>query len=130
LRGAFLHDAPSVEDEDPIDVSKKPQLMTDHDHRASLHQPIQARHHVGGGARIQSRGRLIQNDNRRILDDRASYRKTLTLAAAQGPATLPDYGLVALRQSREAGDQACLIVISIYSSSQIPAGSEKSDCLT
>jgi hypothetical protein len=85
---------------------------------------------MGGGARIQSRGRLIQNDNRRLLDNRASYRKTLTLAAAQGPATLPDHGFVALRQSREAGDQAWLIVISIYSSSQIPAGSEKSDCLT
>jgi hypothetical protein len=24
IEGAFLHDAPSIEDEDPIDVSKKP----------------------------------------------------------------------------------------------------------
>src|SRR5260370_17843654 len=48
---------------------------------------------------IEFRRRLIENQNRRILEERPSYRKPLALAPAQALPSLAQNGLISLGHS-------------------------------
>ena len=55
--------------------------------------------HQALGFGIERRGRLIQNQDRRVLEHRARDRNTLALASGKPHALLPDNGVVALWQA-------------------------------
>lgn len=65
-----------------------------------LHQALDGLHHVGLGLRVQRARRLVEQEQRRVLEERAREREPLALAARQGEAALADDGLVALRQAQ------------------------------
>ena len=60
------------------------------DHRAAERQPAQAVEHLRLGRRVQMRGRLIQQQQRRVLQEGAGDRDALRLAAGQPVAALAD----------------------------------------
>ncbi len=69
--------------------------VRDDQRRASLAQLGDRLLHVTLGFRIQRRGRLVEQDDRRILDQRARDRDALALAAGQLHAMLADRRIVA-----------------------------------
>ena len=61
------------------------------------HQPVESGLDLALAFRIERGGRLVEKQDRRILQDRPGNRETLALAARQGHAALADEGVVALR---------------------------------
>ena len=52
------------------------------------------------GDRVERRRRLVEDQDRRVLEDRARDAQPLALAARQAAAGFGDLGVVALRQAR------------------------------
>ena len=75
--------------------------MRDHDDRAARHQIRQRCLHQRLALRVQRRGRLVQNQHRRVLQDRARNRQPLPLAAGEAEALLADHRVVALRHLQD-----------------------------
>ena len=57
-----------------------------------LHQPL--------GLGVERRGGLVQDQDRRVLQDRAGDRDPLALAAGEPAAALADHGVVAVAAGR------------------------------
>ena len=70
--------------------------MGDDQRRAVLHDVFKRRLHEHFVFRVERRGRFIEQQHRRVLQDRARDRKALALAARQGHAALADRRVVAL----------------------------------
>jgi hypothetical protein len=51
------------------------------------------------GLGVERRGRLVENQDRRVLEQRAGNRQALALAAREQHAVLADLGVEALRQA-------------------------------
>ena len=65
-----------------------------------LHQAVERVLHGALALRVERRGRLVEEQDRRVLEDRAGDGDALALAAGQRHAALADLGVVALRQAR------------------------------
>ena len=72
--------------------------MGDDDGGAPLLQLRHRRLHFALGLHVQRRGRFVEDQDRRIGQERARHRHALTLAARELHAALADFGVVALRQ--------------------------------
>ena len=72
-----------------------------HEGRAPGHERRQCRQHVALGLDIEVRRRLVEDQDRGVLDDRPRDRQALTLAAAQQQAVLADPRRVAVGQRRD-----------------------------
>jgi len=68
----------------------------DPDHGAAGHQRIQGLIEPGGGGRVQVRCGLVQQQQRRVPQERAGQRDLLPLARGQPQPVFPDFGVVAL----------------------------------
>ena len=68
--------------------------------RAALHQRLQRGLHLPLGFGVERRGRLVEDQDRRVLEQRARDRQALALAAGQAHAVLADQGVEALRHRR------------------------------
>src|SRR5206468_8669591 len=62
-----------------------------------LHQLVQAGEDLVGGFRIETRGRLVQDQDRGTADERAGDREALALAAGQVRGAFAELGVVAVR---------------------------------
>src|SRR5262245_31582019 len=69
--------------------------------RSAAHEPLHRVHDPAFGLRIHRTGWLIQDENGRILEERASQRDALALAAGEPHAALPHQRFVSLRQARD-----------------------------
>ena len=74
--------------------------MRDHDRGAPLAQFGDRLLHVALGFGVERRGRLVEQDDRRVLDQRARDRDALALAAGKLQAVLADRRVVARAESR------------------------------
>jgi len=70
--------------------------MRDGDHGLALHQGAEARLDRGLDFAVERRGRLVEDENRRVLEDDAGDGDALALAAGQFDAALADMGVVAV----------------------------------
>ena len=61
--------------------------------------PVERGEHILLGERVERRGGLVEQDDRRVPEDRARERHALLLAAAQLQAALAHLRLVALRHA-------------------------------
>ena len=80
-------------------------LVRDEDDRvAGLVEPLEQRHDFDAGLRVEVAGRLVGEQDRRVVDERARDRDALALAARQlvGPVrhALAELDLVAAPASR------------------------------
>ena len=99
---AALDDPPGVEHEDLIGVADRREAVRDRDRGAPARELIQRLLDSALGLGVQRRGRLVEDQHRRVAKDRARDRDALLLAAREAVSALADRRVVALRQR---GDQ-------------------------
>ena len=75
--------------------------MRDDDGRSAGAQTPQRGEYDLLGDGVERRGRLVEDENRRILQNRARDAEALALAARQPAAGLGDFGVISFRQSRD-----------------------------
>src|SRR5262249_2549030 len=87
---AALDDAALVHHGDEVGVDDRRQAMCD-DHRgASLHQRLQRRLDMPLAFVVERGGRLVEEEDRRVLQHRAGDREALALSAREPDAMLAD----------------------------------------
>src|SRR6266480_3033496 len=74
---AALHDATLGEHDDEIGVLHRRQAVRDHEHGAMRHEVLDRLLHQPLGLGIQGAGRFVENENRRIAQQRARDRDAL-----------------------------------------------------
>src|SRR5438034_10716367 len=74
--------------------------MSDEKGRAAFHQALQRLENQAFRLGVQRAGGLVQNQNRRVLQQRPRNRDALAFAAGQRRAALADDRIVALGQTR------------------------------
>ena len=83
LMRARLDDPALVEDDKPVHLGQRRQAMRNGDHRLAVHQReevfLDRRFHFG----IERRGRLVEHQNRRVLEQDAGDSDALALASGQ-----------------------------------------------
>jgi hypothetical protein len=87
-----------IHHENQIGVGNRRQPVRDHDGRASAGQPRELAQYRALGARIQRRGRLVEDDDARIFQQRARDGDPLPLAAGEPHATLAHARVIVLGQ--------------------------------
>ncbi len=65
----YLHDHPVLQHDDPIRTPDRRQPMRDDERRSAFPQPLQRFQQQRLRLRVQRTRRLIQNQNRRILEE-------------------------------------------------------------
>ena len=75
--------------------------MGDDDRRAVAHQRVERAAHLRLADRVEMRGRLVEDQGRRVLQKGAGDRDALALAAGQLHAALADPGVEPLGQARD-----------------------------
>ena len=86
---AFDH-ASAVEQQDARGIANGRKPVGDHETGTSLHHFVECGIDLGLGHGIERAGRLVEDQDRRILEQRACDRQPLPLAAGQHPAALAD----------------------------------------
>ena len=90
-------DAASVEHQNAVGVSDSRQAMGNHQRGPAGAQAHRGEHNLLGDG-VQRRRRLVEDQDRRVLDDGARDAQPLTLAAGQTAAGLGNLRVVLLRQ--------------------------------
>ena len=88
-----------LDHEDAVGMRDRGQPVRDHQRGAALAQFGDRLLHLTLGFRIERGGRLVEQDDRRVLDQRARDGDALALAAGELHAVLADRRLVAIRES-------------------------------
>jgi hypothetical protein len=103
---ALLGDAAGLEHDDAIGMDHGRQAVRDDDRGAAALDRFQRRLDIGLGAAVERAGRLVEDQDRRVLDQGARDRDALLLAARELQAALADAGVEAVGERLdEAGDR-------------------------
>ena len=92
---ALLDDAAAVEHDQPVHARDGREPVRDGDHGLARHQRAEARLDRGLDLAVERGGRLVEHQDRRVLEDHARDRDALALAAGELHAALADLGVVA-----------------------------------
>src|SRR5207237_7563491 len=95
---AALDNLAAHQDDDPIGAPDGRQAVRDDERRAVGHQPLERLLHQALGLGVERRGGLVEDQDRRVLEQRPGDGETLTLPAREAYAEVPDVGVVAARQ--------------------------------
>src|SRR5215472_15063438 len=103
---AHFDDAAMLHHDQAVHRSDRRQPVRDRDHGLAFHQSVQTRLDRGLDLAVERARRLVEQQDRRILEHDASDRDALPLAAAELDAALADVGVVGLAALGvdEAGD--------------------------
>ena len=93
--GAGLDDAPLVHHHQPVEHGDGRQAVGDGDDRAPLHEAVELLLDRRLDLRIERAGRLVEHQDRRVLEDQPGDGDALALAAGELDAALADPGVVA-----------------------------------
>src|SRR5439155_32942 len=97
LAGAApLGDAPRVDAEDAVGVAQGGEAVRDDEHRAAAHEVGQRLLHHELALGVEVRGRLVQDQDRRIFQEGARDGEPLALPAREPHAALADERVVAV----------------------------------
>src|SRR3546814_1673307 len=80
---AALDDPSGVEYADLVGLDHRRQAVRDHDRGAALFDAFERRLDLGLGAAVERAGGFVEDQDRRVLDERARDRDALLLAARQ-----------------------------------------------
>ena len=92
---ALVDDAALVDDEDAVGVADRREAMRDHEGRAALHEPREGVLHGGLALGVESARGLVEEQDRRVLEQGSRDGDPLALPAGQLDAPLADLGGVA-----------------------------------
>ena len=98
---AGLHDAPLHEHHDAIGALDGRQAMGDHDGGAPAHQRLERSLHRALALGVERRGRLVEQQDGRVLEDGARDGQALALPAGELGAVLADLRVQPLGVARE-----------------------------
>src|SRR5205809_7931636 len=82
--------------EDPMGSLDQVRVVSDDGRGSPLHQLVQAGEDLVGGFRVETRGRLVQDQDRCAADERAGDREPLALAARQVRGAFAELGVVSV----------------------------------
>src|SRR5204862_2802737 len=85
---ALLHDAPSVEDEDPVRALDGREAVRDHDRRPATHESIECLLHQELALVVERARCLVEQEDPRVAQDRSRDRDALALAPRKAHAPL------------------------------------------
>jgi hypothetical protein len=88
-----------VEHDDPVGALHGGQPMGDDDRRPAGHRGFQCRLHDALALGVEAAGRFVEQQQRRILEDRTGNGDALALATGEANAALADEGGVAFGQT-------------------------------
>src|SRR5436189_3311693 len=86
-----LDDLAAIEDDDLVRAADRRETMCDDERRAAAHQVVERLLHEPLGLRVECGRRLVEDQDRRILEQRARDREALALAAGEQHAALADH---------------------------------------
>ena len=95
---ALLDDRALVHDEDRVGVADRREPVGDHERGAALHQPGHRALDQDLGARVDRRRRLVEDEDRRVGEERPRDRQELLLARGQVRRVVVDDRVVAVGQ--------------------------------
>ncbi len=98
LVGAAVGDPALIQDHDPVGQVQRRPAMRDDQRGAAPHDLAQRGVDLGLQARVDGRGRVVEQQQPGVGDQRPGQRHPLPLAARQSKALLADHGVVALGQ--------------------------------
>ena len=98
LRGALPRDAPGFDLHHPVRRPREGRRVGDHDRGTAAHEHFETLHDCGLALRVETCGRLVQDEDRRIAQDGARNRDPLPLPTGDPRAALPEHRLVAAGQ--------------------------------
>ena len=87
-RGCRLHDAGAIEHDDAIGAAGEVEAVRDQDGGAALHDGLVAGDDLALGDRIERRGRLVEDQHRRVGQEGARDGDALALAGRERRAAL------------------------------------------
>lgn len=87
--GSLLHDAAGINHIDAVGMEHRGKTMGDDEARAPDHQIVERRLHDLFALRIKCGGRLVEDEDARILQDGACDGNALALTARDTDAALP-----------------------------------------
>ncbi len=93
---ALLDDPAVAQDDDPVGVAHGREAVGDHDTGAPGHHYVEAGLDLLLGEGINAGGGLVEDEDRRVLQQHARQRDQLALAHRQTRAALADRGVEAL----------------------------------
>ncbi|KFI56632.1 HAD-superfamily hydrolase [Bifidobacterium callitrichos DSM 23973] len=103
VMSAAFDDAAGFDDHDAVRVADRRQTMRDDERGAPLHEPVHAMLDERLGAGVDRRGRLIEDQRRRIGDGGTRDGEQLPLALTQGGAVRCQLRVVAVGQLLDEG---------------------------
>ena len=98
---AALDDLAALDHQDGVGMHDGVQAVRDHDGGAVLAEMLDRLLHLLFGFGIERGGGFVEQDDRRVLDQRARDRDALALAAGQLRAVLADRRVVAEREAHD-----------------------------
>ena len=87
---------PVIEHHDPVHMRERRQPVGDGQHGLAPHHHFQRLLDFGLDLAVERRGRLVQHQDRRVLEDRPGQRDPLPLAAGKLHPALAQIGVIAL----------------------------------
>ena len=97
-----LHQPAVGEHDDQVRVAHRREAVCDHEHRAVRHQAVDRLLYEALGLGVEGAGRLVEDQERWIAQQRPRDRDALALPAGEPRAALAQQGVVGLR---ELGDE-------------------------
>ena len=97
--GSGFRNPAFVQDDDPVRGVDGVQAVGDDQGGPALRETVQGVPDETLALRVQAGGGLVQEQEGRVLQEGAGYRKPLCLAAGEALAPLPDLGVVTVRNS-------------------------------
>ena len=104
---ALLDDPAAVDDDDAVGVTQGGETVRDRDGGAPLGEGIERALDLLLGFGIEGGGRLIEDQNARIVDQGARNGNALALTARKREAAIPDTGIIALGERNDKVMRAC-----------------------
>ena len=99
--GAGLHDPAVVEHDDRVGAADRREPVGDDERRSTGEEPAKAALDLPLRADVDRRGRLVEDEDARVGEERARERDELSLAERELEAPLADLRVVAVRELRD-----------------------------
>ena len=116
VRRTVLDDLATLQHHHAVEIAQCRQPVRDRNDRAPAHQPRQRLADRFLGFAVERGSRLVEQQDRRILQEGARDRDALPLAARQLDAAVADHGRHALRQVSMKSQRAAIAARSTSSS--------------
>ena len=103
---ATFHNAPMLQHENQVGILDRRNAVGDCDNRLLLVQIAQVPLNLCFRFHIDGAGRIVHNQNRRIVGESTRQAQSLLLSAGQADATFADDGIVAVRHAADEAIRA------------------------